>query len=60
MLRAGDARIDFDADFGVGREGESLRGEAEQIFHLRGRQIGGRSAAPVELHDGTTRARRAG
>ena len=52
MLAAGDARIDFDADFGVGREGEALAGEAEEIFHLRGREIGGRAAAPVELHDG--------
>ena len=52
VLRAGDARIDFDADFGVGGEGESLGGEAEEIFHLRGRQIGWRAAAPVKLHDG--------
>ena len=51
VLAAGDARVDFDADFGVGGEGEVIAGEAEEIFDLRGRQIGGRAAAPVELHD---------
>ena len=52
MLHAGDARIDFDADFGVGSEGKALGREAEEIFHLRRREVGGRAAAPVELHDG--------
>ena len=36
MRAAGDARIDFDADFGVRREGKSLARVAEEIFHLRG------------------------
>ena len=31
-----DARIDLDADFRVGREGESLRRVAEKLFHLLG------------------------
>ena len=31
------------------------RGEAEEIFHLRGRQVGGRAAAPVKLHHGRAR-----
>ena len=51
MLLRGDARIDFDADFGVGSEGEALGGVAEKVFHLRGSQIGGRAAAPVKLRD---------
>ena len=50
MRAVGDARIDFDADFSVGREGKLLGERAEKIFHLRGRQIGGRAAAPVKLH----------
>ncbi len=53
MIAAGDARIDFDADFGVGRESEVLAREAEEVFDLRGSEIGGSAAAPVELHDGT-------
>ena len=51
VLLAGDARVDFDADLGVGSEGEALRRVAEQVFHLRGREVGRRAAAPVELHD---------
>ena len=49
---AGDARVDFDSDFGVGREGKSLARVAEEIFHLRGREIRRRAAAPVELDHG--------
>src|ERR1700680_1917781 len=47
-----DTRIDFDADFGVGREREVIPGEAEKVFDLRRSQIGGSAAAPVELHHG--------
>ena len=36
MFAAGDAGVDFDADFGVGGEGEVILGEAEEIFDLRG------------------------
>src|SRR5438445_11138359 len=53
MLCTGDSRVDFDADFRIGSKREFLRGEPEQIFHLRGRQVGGRSAAPMELHHRT-------
>ena len=49
MFAAGDARVDFDADFGVGGESEVILGEAEEIFDLRGSEIGGSAAAPVEL-----------
>ena len=49
MRAIGDARIDFDADFGVRREREALARVHEKVFHLRGREIGGRAAAPVEL-----------
>ena len=49
----GDARINFDADFRIRREGKSLARVAEKIFHLRGSQIGGRSAAPVKLNHRT-------
>ena len=52
MLTGGDARIDFDADFGVGGEGEVGAGEAEEIFDLRRSEIGGSAAAPMELNDG--------
>ncbi len=52
MFASGDARVDFDADFGVGSESEVLAGETEEVFDLRGRQISGRAAAPMELHDG--------
>ena len=36
MLAAGDAGVDFDADFGVRGEGEVVVREAEEIFDLRG------------------------
>ncbi len=53
QMRCGrHARVDLDADFGVRRERESLGRESKQAFHLFGRQIGGRAAAPVKLHDG--------
>lgn len=51
MLSAGDAGVDFDADFSVGREGEVVVCEAEEIFDLRRSEIGGSAAAPVELDD---------
>lgn len=51
MIERGDARIDFDADFGVGRKSEMLASEAEEIFDLRGREIRGSAAAPMELGD---------
>ena len=51
VIAGGDARIDFDADFGVGREGEALARVTEEIFDLFRREIGGRAAAPVELRD---------
>ena len=51
MIRTGDSRIDFDPDFRIGSKRESLRSETEQIFHLRGRQVSGRSAAPMELYN---------
>ena len=47
-----DAGINFDSDFGVGREGESLARVAEKIFHLRGSKIGRRATAPMELNYG--------
>src|SRR6266853_1634776 len=31
-----DARVDLDADFRVGREGEALRGITEELLHLLG------------------------
>ena len=49
MFAAGDARVDFNADFGVGGEGEVIAGEAEEIFDLMGSEIGGCTTAPVEL-----------
>ena len=52
MRVRGDARIDLDADFRVRRERKPLGREAEQCFHLFRRQISGRAAAPVKLHDG--------
>src|SRR5271156_2504610 len=53
MGAIGDARVNLDADLRVWREGESLARVAEQIFHLCGSQIGGRSAAPVKLNHRT-------
>src|SRR5580704_7026545 len=50
MPHAGDARIDFDAYFGVRSKRKSFGREPEEVLHLRGREIGGRAAAPVELH----------
>ena len=52
MFAARNARIYFDADFSVGSESEVFAGEAEKVFDLRGSQISGSAAAPVELHDG--------
>ena len=52
MRAAGDARVDFDSDFRVGRERKSLARIAEKIFHLRGREIRRRAAAPVKLNHG--------
>ncbi len=52
MRAIGDARIDLDSNFRVGREGETLARVAEKIFHLRGSKIGGRAAAPVKLDHG--------
>ena len=49
MFAAGDAGVDFDADFGIGGEGEVGAGDAEEVFDLRRSQIGGSAAAPVEL-----------
>ena len=46
----GDPRIDFDSDFAVGRKRKALARVAEEIFHLRGGEIGRRAAAPVKLH----------
>src|SRR5690348_6169583 len=54
----GDTRIDFDADFGVGRERKMSASKREKVFDLRRRKIGGSAAAPVELDNGT-RARHA-
>src|SRR5277367_6523834 len=53
MSAIGNARINLDADLRVWGEGKSLARVAEQIFHLRGSQIGGRSATPVKLNHGT-------
>src|SRR5579859_6120853 len=53
MFAAGDAGIDFDADFSVGSESEMFASEAEEVFDLRGRQVSGSAAAPMELSDGT-------
>src|SRR5882724_9830240 len=53
MLARGDPRVDFDADFGIRRKMEMFASETEEILDLRGRQVGGRAAAPMELHDGT-------
>ena len=33
-----------------GANGKSFDREPEEVLHLRGREIGGRTAAPVELH----------
>lgn len=52
MIAGGDARVDFNADFSVGSEGEVIARVAEEIFDLRRSEIGGRAAAPVELRDG--------
>src|SRR5271170_3775203 len=53
MSAIGNARINLDADLRVWGEGKSLARVAEEIFHLRGSQIGGRSAAPVKLNHRT-------
>src|SRR5579864_2889954 len=53
MLGAGDARIDFNADFRIGGKRKFLRGETEEIFHLRRRQVGGGAATPMKLGDAT-------
>ena len=49
MRAIGDARVDLDSDFRIRRERKTLARVAEKIFHLRGRQIRGRAAAPVKL-----------
>src|SRR5690349_588186 len=49
---SGNARIDFDSDFGVGREREMFASEAKEVLDLSGRQIGGSAAAPVKLDNG--------
>ncbi len=49
--RRGYARVDFDADFGLGSKRKGGRGESKQIFHLFWGQVCGRAAAPMELHD---------
>src|ERR1700730_16982625 len=51
MRWGGYAGVDFDADFGVGGEGESFAGVGEKIFDLLGRKIGGGATAPMELRD---------
>ena len=60
MLTGGDARIDFDADFGVGCEMEMFACEAEEIFDLLGRQIRWSAAAPMKLDDGAISSKRCG
>ena len=52
MRAIGDAWVNFDADLRIGRERKTLARVAEKILHLRGSQIGGRSAAPVKLNHG--------
>ena len=51
MVAGGDAGVDFDADFGFGREGEVFASIGEEIVDLRRSEIGGSAAAPMELHD---------
>src|SRR5215813_5535395 len=51
VFARGDARVDLDADFRVGRKSEALFAVAKKIFELRGRRVGRRPAAPVELDD---------
>ena len=51
MFATRDAGIDFNADFSVGSEIEVFAGEAEKVFDLRGSQIRGSAAAPMELND---------
>src|SRR6266852_3836396 len=53
MLERGDARVNLDADFRVWGEMKMLARETKEILDLRGRQVGRRAAAPMELHDGT-------
>src|SRR5580692_9400079 len=52
MFAAGDARVNFDADFSVGGEGEVIACEAEEVFDLWRSQVGGSATAPVELDYG--------
>src|SRR6266852_3652858 len=53
MLERGDARVNLNADFRIWGKVKMLARETEEILDLRGRQVGRRAAAPMELHDGT-------
>ena len=47
-----DARVHFNSNLGVGRKRKPLPRVTEKVFHLRGTEIRGRAAAPVELNHG--------
>src|SRR6478735_4463824 len=50
MRLGGHARVNLDSDFRIRSERKTLGSESEKAFHLFGRQIGRRAAAPMELH----------
>ncbi len=52
LVRAGDARVDLDPDFGVGRQREPFARVLEELLELRGVQVGRGPASPVQLDDG--------
>src|SRR5262249_2868115 len=45
------ARVDLDPNLGVRAKGEAFPRESKQIFDLRRRKVGRRSATPVKLGD---------
>src|SRR6185503_2958114 len=54
LLLRGDARVDLDRHLG-GRRQMEVAGEAlEDALELRGRVVGGRAAAPVQLRNRAT------
>ncbi len=53
LSAAGDARVHFDANFGIGSKRKAVVRVLEKIFHLCDRQIRWRAAAPVKLDNRT-------
>jgi len=51
VLARGDARVDFNSDFGIGGKGKARADRSKQVFDLVRREICWGAAAPMKLDD---------